>query len=329
MTAVDCDFTGECIDCTDIANVIASIDSQLGVLGILRVISIHIQCEAVIFFRLECAAANSIINRQITIVAHRDQRPCIYALIPNIRTIADGLSIQIKRDGLVFDDQRLSKVNIVQKLDGIAIFCSCECVCECLILSITNLCYILACLHAVCTVCIRNGYQALCAEVSGNCAREGTAGNCNFFTCCEIALSVVHPVVCLDRAVALLGSEFAAGDGHSVQTLIAGAIYNRDCRTILDCTIFLSLRNSIAGNSDRAAFIDAQAACADLNAHGLGIDGAVIQSQRTAAGEVDAEAVRNIERAVLQRNGIVCVIAVGLDTAMTVCCYFNAIKYKS
>ena len=141
--------------------------------------------------------------------------------------------------------------------------------------------------------------EAVCTEVFLNFRRESTAGNCNFFTCCEVALGLVRPVICLDRAVAFLGSEFAAGDGHSVQTLIAGAIYNRDCRTILDCTVVLSLRNSIAGNSDRAAFIDAQVACADLNAHGLGIDGAVIQSQLTAAGEVDAEAVRNIERAVL------------------------------
>ena len=75
MTTVDRDLTGERIDCTDIANVIASVDSQLGVLDILCVIGIHIQCKAVIFFRLECAAASSIIDCQITIVAHRDQRP--------------------------------------------------------------------------------------------------------------------------------------------------------------------------------------------------------------------------------------------------------------
>ena len=75
MTAVDSDFTSECIDCTDIADIITGVDSQLGVLDIFRVISIHIQCEAVIFFRLECAAASSIIDRQIAIIAHRDQRP--------------------------------------------------------------------------------------------------------------------------------------------------------------------------------------------------------------------------------------------------------------
>ena len=75
MTTVDRDFTSECIDCADIADIITGIYGQPGVLDIFRVISIHIQCEAVIFFRLECAAANSIIDRQITIVAHRDQRP--------------------------------------------------------------------------------------------------------------------------------------------------------------------------------------------------------------------------------------------------------------
>ena len=118
VTSVDRDFTGERIDCTDIANVIASVDSQLGVLDIICVIGIHIQCKAVIYFRLECAAASSIINGQVAIVTHRDQRPCTYALIPNIRSIADGLAIQVKRDGLVFDDQRFSKVNIAQQRDG-------------------------------------------------------------------------------------------------------------------------------------------------------------------------------------------------------------------
>ena len=75
MTTVDRNFTSECIDSTDIADIITVVDSQLGVLDIIRVISINIQCEAVIFFRLECAAASSIIDRQIAIVAHRDQRP--------------------------------------------------------------------------------------------------------------------------------------------------------------------------------------------------------------------------------------------------------------
>ena len=183
---------------------------------------------------------------------------------------------------------------------------------------------------SVSAVCIPGGYIALCAEVSGNCARERTAGDGDrTLVCGEVALGLVRPVICLDRAVAFLGSEFAAGDGHSTQTLIAGAVHNGDRRAVLDSAVVLSLGHRITGDRDRAAFIDAQAACADLNAHGLGSDGAVIQSQRTAAGEVDAEAVRNIECAVLQRNGIVCVVAVGLDAAVAVCRRRNALEHQA
>ena len=98
----------------------------------------------------------------------------------------------------------------------------------------------------------------------------------------------------------------------------------------MDCAVVLGLGNRVAGNLDLSLSArDVQAAGADLNAQGHGRDLGVLDRQRTGGREVDAETVRNVERGILERNGVVRVVAVRLNTATTSGGHLNGIKDKS
>ena len=174
-----------------------------------------------------------------------------------------------------------------------------------------------------------SGDVASLAQILGNLAGEATAGDRDIGVGSEVSRFLVRPVVGLDGVVASLGSKLTAGDLDLVQTLVAGAVHDGDGRAVLNGAVILGLYDRVAGNRDRAAVIDAQAAGADLNAHGLGGDLAVVDGQRAAAGEVDAEAVGDIQRTVLQRDGIVGVVAVGLDTAAGGGRHLDAIEHQT
>ena len=99
------------------------------------------------------------------------------------------------------------------------------------------------------------------------------------------------------------------------KALVAGAVDNGNCRAVLNSAVAFEFLNRVARHRNRAISSNVQVARAHLRAHRLRVNRGVVDGQRSAAGEVNAEAVGNVERAVLQNNGVVCVVAVGLDAA--------------
>ena len=120
------------------------------------------------------------------------------------------------------------------------------------------------------------------------------------------------------QCLAVLRGKAAVLYLNLAKILIAVPVHYGDSRAVLNGAVVFGLGNRSAGNVDGAVAGDLQTAGADLHAHGLGVDDAVFNVQRTAAGEVDAEAVGHVQRTILQRNGIVGVVAIGLDTAVAV-----------
>ncbi len=185
-------------------------------------------------------------------------------------------------------------------------------------------------LHAEGAVRVLGGDVAVSAQGLVHRAGERTAGDGNLVVLREIARGQVLPVVGLDRGVAALGRELTALDLNLVQALVAGALHDGDGRAVLDGAVVLGLGNAVTGDGDgRVSAADVQAAGADLHAHGLGVDDAVVDGQRAGAGEVDAEAVGHVQRTVPQRHGIVGVAAVGLDAAVAVGRHLDALEHQS
>ena len=198
-----------------------------------------------------------------------------------------------------------------------------------LVLDVVNLGNVNAFLDAVGAVRVGGGDITGGAVFFLDRAGERTAGDGDLVVGSEGRLGVVRPVVGLDGSIGAIRLELTAGDLDLVQALVAGAVHDGDSRAVLNGAVILGLVDRAAGDSDRAAGIDAQAAGADLNAHGLGVDGAVVDGQLAAAGEVDAEAVGDIQRTILQRDGIVGVVAVGLDTAVAVGRHGDALEHQT
>ena len=184
-------------------------------------------------------------------------------------------------------------------------------------------------LHAIGAVAVQLRYKAGGAAIFRDRAGERTAGDGDLVACVEDRFGLVLPIVSLDGCVAALRGKRATGDGDVAETLIAGAVDDGDRRAVLNRAVILGLFDRVVGNRDRAARVDAQAARADLHAHGLGVDGGIVDGQRAAAREVDAEAIGNIERAVSQRHAVVRVIAVGLDAARGGRGHFNILEREA
>ena len=114
------------------------------------------------------------------------------------------------------------------------------------------------------------------------------------------------------------------------KALVAGTVHYGDSRAVLNGAVVFGLIHRAAGNIDGSLVAgDLQTAGADLHAHSLGVDGAVVDGQRAAAGEVDAKAVGHVERAVFQRDAVVGVVAVGLDTAVGGGRHLDAIEHQT
>ena len=185
-------------------------------------------------------------------------------------------------------------------------------------------------LHAVGAVRVLGGDVAVSAQGLVHRAGERTAGDGNLGSLRESVLGLVRPIVGLDCGVVALGRELTALDLDLGQVLVAGAVHDGDGRAVLDGAVVNGLVDAVTGDVDgRVSAADVQAAGADLHAHGLGVDDAVVDGQRAGAGEVDAEAVGHVQRAVPQRHGIVAVVAVGLDTAVGGGRHHDAIEHQS
>ena len=227
--------------------------------------------------------------------------------------VGQGLAAQIKGDALA-DDHVLSDIR--QQSHGLAVLRRRNGLGQGLVALAADLGNILAFLHAVGAVRVLGGDVAVSAQGLVHLAGERTAGDGNLVVLREIARGQVLPVVGLDRGVGAVGRERAALDLDLVQALVADAVHDGDGRAVLDGAVVNGLGNAVTSDGDgRASAADVQAAGADLHAHGLGVDDAVVDGQRAGAGEVDAEAVGHVQRAVPQRHGIVGVVAVGLDAA--------------
>ena len=200
-----------------------------------------------------------------------------------------------------------------------------------LVLDVVNLGNVNAFLDAVGAVRVGGGDITGGAVFFLDRAGERTAGDSDLVVGSEGLLNLVCvvPIVGLDGSIGAIRLELTAGDLDLVQALVAGAVHDGDSRAVLNGAVILGLGHRIAGDGDGAAGIDAQAAGADLNAHGLGVDGAVVDGQLAAAGEVDAEAVGDIQRTILQRDGIVGVVAVGLDTAVAVGRHGDVLEHQT
>ena len=147
-------------------------------------------------------------------------------------------------------------------------------------------------------------------------AGERTAGDGKLFiVVVELAFLLILVLIRLQCLIGF-GGEAAVLYLNLTKALVAGTVHYGDSRAVLNGAVILGLGHRIAGDGDGALSGDLQTAGADLHAHSLGVDGAVVDGQRAAAGEVDAEAVGHVQRAILQRDGIVGVVAVGLDTAV-------------
>ena len=247
-----------------------------------------------------------------------------------IATAGDGHAVQIDGQRLADHVADLRRIDVSQQLHGIAVLGSRNGLRQRSIRHTVDLGNVNACLDAVGTVTVGGRNKARRAQALGHRAGERTAGNGDRLVGSELSLGVVRPVVSLDGLVASLGSKLTAGDGHIAQALVAGAVHDGDRRAVLNGAVVLGLVDRAAGDVDGSTLAgDVQAAGADLHAHGLGVDDAVFNVQRTAAGEVDAVAVRHIQRTVLQRNGIVGVVAVGLDAAVSGGRHHNILEHQT
>ena len=113
------------------------------------------------------------------------------------------------------------------------------------------------------------------------------------------------------------------------KALVAGTVDDGNRRAILDGTVALGLLNRVARHGNRAAGVNVQVARAHLRAHRFRVDRGVVDGQRSAAGEVNAEAVGNVERTGLQNNSIVRVVAVRFDAARSSRRRFNVLERKN
>ena len=242
--------------------------------------------------------------------------------------VGQGLAAQIEGDALA-DDHVLSGIS--QQSHGLAVLRRVDGLGQGRVLGAVDLGNILAYLDAEGAIRVLGGDEALSAQGLVHLAGERTAGNGNnVLTVVKRALGQVLPVVGLDRGVAVLGRERATLDLDIGQALVAGAVHDGDGRAVLDGAVVNGLGNAVTSDGDgRLSAGDVQAAGADLHAHGLGVDDAVVDGQRAGAGEVDAEAVGHVQRAVPQRHGIVGVVAVGLDAAAGGGRHHDAIEHQT
>ena len=186
-------------------------------------------------------------------------------------------------------------------------------------------------LHAVGAVRVLGGDEAVSAQGRVHRGRERTAGNSDRLSGVvesRLLLRRGIPGVGLKSRIIALRREGTAGNGDLAKALVAGTVDNRNCRAVLDGTVALGLCNRVARHRNRATRVDIQVARAHLRAHRLRVDRGVVDGQRSAAGEVNAEAVGNVERAVLQNNGVVRVVAVRFDAARGGRSCLNAFKRK-
>ena len=234
--------------------------------------------------------------------------------------------------------ERGGQLRVLQQRDGIVIACGVDGLGEGIISAYGfPLCvedfgnHVFIDLHAVGAVAVSLGGEAVRAVLGLHFTGERTAGDGDLVAFGEgvFLLVGVVPAISLDGCIIAVGLEGAAGDFNLAETLIAVAVDDGDCRAVLNCAVTFGLGNSITVDSDLAAVIDIQAARADLHAHGLGADGGIVDGQRAAAREVDAEAIGNIERAVSQRHAVVRVIAVGLDAARGGRGHFNILEREA
>ena len=243
--------------------------------------------------------------------------------------VGQGLAAQIEGDALA-DDHVLSGVS--QQGHGLAVLRRVDSLGQGLVALAADLGNILAFLDAVGAIRVLGGDVALSAQGLVHLAGERTAGDGNLGSLREVALGLVCiiPIVGLDCGVGAVGRERAALDLDLVQALVADAVHDGDGRAVLDGAVVNGLVDAVTGDGDgRASAADVQAAGADLHAHGLGVDLAVVDGQRAGAGEVDAEAVGHVQRAVPQRHGIVGVVAVGLDAAVGGGRHLDALELQS
>ena len=110
------------------------------------------------------------------------------------------------------------------------------------------------------------------------------------------------------------GREGTALDSHSAQVLIALALNDRHCGAVDNRAVGvgLSLRSARGGDGGLVAG-NGQIARAHLHAEVLGVDDAVIYGYRPGAGEVDAQALGDVQGGILQHDGVVHVGTVGAD----------------
>ena len=252
-------------------------------------------------------------------------------IAPDLHRVLDGLAVQAQRDALV-DGQLGVLLDVSQQGHGLAVLRRRDSCLQGLVLGGADLGNILAYLHAVGAIRVLGGDVALSAQGLVHLAGERTAGDGNLGSLREVALGLVCiiPIVGLDCGVGAVGRERAALDLDLVQALVADAVHDGDGRAVLDGAVVNGLVDAVTGDGDgRASAADVQAAGADLHAHGLGIDLAVVDGQRAGAGEVDAEAVGHVQRAVPQRHSIVGVVAVGLDTAVGGGRHLDALELQS
>ena len=241
--------------------------------------------------------------------------------------VGQSLAAQIEGDALT-DDHVLSGIR--QQFHGLAVLSRRNGVGQGLVALAADLGNILAYLDAEGAIRVLGGDVAVSAQGLVHRAGERTAGDGNLVVLREIARGQLLPVVGLDCGVVALGRELTALDLDLGQALVAGAVHDGDGRAVLDGAVVNGLVNAVTGDGDgRASAADVQAAGADLHAHGLGVDDAVVDGQRAGAGEVDAEAVGHVQRAVPQRHGIVGVVAVGLDAAAGGGRHHDAIEHQT
>ena len=93
-------------------------------------------------------------------------------------TAVQRMSVQIKRQRLI-NSHILARIR--KQRDGAALRSSRDGFCECLILSITNLCYILACRHAVCAVDVFLKLKTISEVIRRYFGSKCTAGDIELF----------------------------------------------------------------------------------------------------------------------------------------------------
>ena len=171
----------------------------------------------------------------------------------------------------------------------------------------------------------------VCSNIlTGHLAGERTAGDGKLFiVVVELAFLLILVLIRLQCLIGF-GGEAAVLYLNLTKALVAGTVHYGDSRAVLNGAVVFGLIHRAAGNIDGSLVAgDLQTAGADLHAHGLGVDGGIVDGQRAAAREVDAEAVGNVQRAVFQRDAVVRVVAVGLDAARGGRAHFNTLEREA